>query len=189
MTTSFTSTRLTPLTLSQASPQQQAELEQGQRQVGFIPNMYACMAHAPGLLATYLQGYGAFRQHAGFTPAEQEVIFLAISQENQCDYCVAAHNMLAEKKSAVPAPTLQAIRSGQAITEPRLAALYAFARDMVQTRGRPCPRLGASFLEAGYSETQVLYLILAIGVKTLSNFANHYCQTPLDEVFAGFRLA
>lgn len=159
------------------------------KQVGMVPNMYRGMANAPAVLNTYLHGYGLFRSEAGFTPPEQEVIFLAISQVNGCDYCTAAHSMLADKKSQVPSDVLQAIRSGQPIPDSRLDALYKLTQEMVRTHGRPSKTTLDVFFAAGYDEVKVLYIILAIAVKTLSNFTNHALATPLDAAFAGYAVA
>ncbi len=63
---------------------------------GMVPNMYGVMANSPGLLATYLDGYQRFRIGSGFTPAEQETVFLTISGYNACDYCMAAHSFIAD---------------------------------------------------------------------------------------------
>jgi alkylhydroperoxidase family enzyme len=41
----------------------------------------------------------------------------------------------------------------------------------------------AAFLHAGYSEKNVLDIILAIAVKTISNYSNHVMHTPLDARF------
>lgn len=57
--------------------------------------MYANMANAPAVLSTYLHRYGLFRSESGMKPAEQEVVFLAVSQVNGCKYCTAAHSMIA----------------------------------------------------------------------------------------------
>ncbi len=73
--------------------------------------MYANMANVPGVLSTYLHGYDFFRKQSGFTSAEQEVVFLAVSQYNGCDYCTAAHSMIVDKMSGAPADVLQAIRA------------------------------------------------------------------------------
>ncbi|RCE49450.1 alkylhydroperoxidase, partial [Escherichia coli] len=91
------------------------------KQVGFLPNMYANMANAPAVLSTYLHGYALFRSESGLTPAEQEVVFLSVSQVNGCTYCTAAHSMLADKKSGGSAPVLAAIRAGAPIPDERLA--------------------------------------------------------------------
>jgi len=174
---------LPPLTMDTAEPKARAVLDKALTQVGFIPNMYARMAHSPGLLETYLGGYAAFRNDSGFTPAEQELIFLAISKENGCEYCVSAHSFLADKKSGLAPEVTDAIRAGTAIPDPRLAALARFTQVLVKSRGLPSSSDVAPFLAAGYSEQQILEIVLAIAVKTLSNYANHLFHTPLDPMF------
>lgn len=164
-------------------------LDKAKKQVGFIPNMYAMMANAPAVLSTYLHGYALFRSESGLAPAEQEVVLLAVSQVNGCDYCTAAHSMIADKVSGVPADVLKAIREGTPIPDPRLAVLYATAAEMVRTHGKPDPKLVRAFLDAGFTEAILLYLVLAIAVKTLSNFTNHAFATPVDERFAAYKVA
>lgn len=172
-------------TLENADPKAREVLEKAKAQLGFIPNMYAGMANAPGLLDTYLDGYARFRRESGFTPAEQEVVFLTISRANGCDYCVAAHSLIADQMSKVPPAVTEAIRDGHPIPDARLAALSTFTEVMLRTRGLPSNADVAAFLDAGYAERQVLEIILAIAVKTLSNYANHLLHTPLDAMFAG----
>lgn len=168
---------------------QKETLDRAVKQVGFLPNMYANMVNAPAVLSTYLHGYALFRSESELTPAEQEVVFLAVSQVNGCTYCTAAHSMIADKKSGVPAAVLQAIRAGQQIPDARLAALYALTADMVRTQGKPHASTVGSFLAAGFQERNVLYIILAIAVKTLSNYSNHAFATPVDAVFSAYRVA
>jgi len=142
-------------------------LDTALKQVGFIPNMYANMANAPAVLSTYLHGYGLFRNESGLKPPEQEVVFLAVSQANGCKYCTAAHSMIAEKMSGVPAYVLQAIRSHQPIPDEKLAALYAVSTEMVKTQGKPSSAAVKAFIDAGFQERDLLYIILAVAVKTL----------------------
>lgn len=151
--------------------------------IGMIPNMYAHMANSPALLETYLSGYSAFRSESGLSAAEQEAVFLAISERNECDYCMAAHSAVADM-AKVPTEITDAIRSGQPISDERIAALVAFTRVMLATSGHPTVSDVESFLAAGYSEVNVLHIVLAIAVKTLSNFSNHLFHTPVDSVFA-----
>ena len=44
----------------------------------------------------------------------------------------------------------------------------------------------ATFLAAGYSERHALELVLAIAVKTISNYSNHLFHTQIDPVFASY---
>ncbi|MBI5789935.1 MAG: carboxymuconolactone decarboxylase family protein [Rhodocyclales bacterium] len=189
MTQHFVATTLGGVSLESADGAQKDVLESALKQVGFIPNMYANMVNVPGVLSTYLHGYAAFRQKSGLTPAEQEVIFLAISQQNGCHYCTAAHSMLADKMSGVPAPVLSAIRAGQPIPDAKLEALHAFARELVRSGGKPSRADGDAFIAAGYTDATALQIILAAAVKTLSNYTNHFCQTVVDDRFASYKVA
>lgn len=180
---------LHPIEHASAQGKQKEILDLALKQVGFIPNMYAGMANAPAVLSTYLHGYSLFRAESGLQPAEQEVVFLAVSQVNGCNYCTAAHSMIAEKMSGVPADVLRAIRARQPIPNARLAALYATTTAMVQSHGQPSPETVKAFLDAGYKERDLLYIVLAIAVKTLSNFSNHLFATPVDERFAAYKVA
>jgi uncharacterized peroxidase-related enzyme len=170
-----------------AEPRAKAALETGQKGLGFIPNMYANMANSPGALETYGVGYNFFRSDSGFAPAEQEVVFLTISHENGCEYCMAAHSMVGEKMSRVPAPVLGALRAGLPLPDAKLQALSVFTRVMVASRGKPSRQDLQAFLTAGFSERQVLEIILAIAVKTISNYSNHVFHTDVDPVFAAYR--
>lgn len=161
-----------------------ALLAEAQQRMGMIPNMYRGMANAPALLATYRDGYARFREQSGFTPAEQEVVFLSISRENGCNYCVGAHSFLADHVSGVARAVTDAIRGDGEIPDARLSVLSRFTRHLVASRGWPQPLHARAFLDAGYTETQVLHLVLAIAVKTMSNYTNHLLATPLDAAFA-----
>lgn len=174
---------LPPLTPENAGPGAAAVLASARERIGMIPNMYRYMAQQPGVLETYAQGYGQFRSDSGFTSAEQEVVLLSISLENGCAYCIAAHSMLAAGPSGVPRDVVLALRQGRDGDDPGLAALARFTRTMVRERGFPPEDALASFLEAGFSERKVLAIILAISVKTISNYVNHIFDTPIDEPF------
>lgn len=167
---------------------QKEVLDKAKARTGMIPNMYANMANAPAVLDTYLHGYGLFRSESGFTPPEQEVVLLAVSQSNGCSYCMAAHSMIADKVSKVPPETLQAIRDGHPIPDARLAALFRLTTEMVRTQGRPSTEAVQGFLDAGFEEKKLLYIVLALAVKTLSNFSNHAFATEVDERFAAYRV-
>ncbi|EGO93306.1 carboxymuconolactone decarboxylase family protein [Acidiphilium sp. PM] len=164
-------------------------LEKAKAQVGFIPNMYANMVNSPGVLNTYLDGYARFRSDSTFTPVEQEVVFLVISTSNGCSYCTAAHSMIADKMSKVPTDVLDALRARKPIADTRLAALAKFTQTMFDTRGRPTQADLNSFCAAGFGDRQALEIVLALAVKTLSNYANHLFHTEVDEIFADYKLA
>lgn len=177
---------LEPQTLASTTGVAHDVLAAAQARLGFVPQMYANMANAPGLLHTYTTGYEHFRQASGFTPVEQEVVFLTISRFHRCAYCMAAHSRIADQASKVPAAVLRALRAGTTIPDTQLAALSAFTHAMVESRGEPSPEQVQAFRAAGYTDRHVLEIILAIAVKTLSNYSNHVLHTPLDPAFRAY---
>jgi len=114
-------------------------------------------------------------------------VFLEISRLNGCDYCMAAHSMIGEKKSGLDDATLAALRDGRSLPDATLDALATFTRHMHETRGLPTKAGVAAFKDAGYTDRHIYEIILAQAVKTLSNYANHLQHTPLDDVFAGHK--
>jgi len=174
---------LPPVTIEAAGESVKDTLEQQQANFGFLPNMYQTMANAPALLKTYLFGYQQFRESSEFTSVEQEVIFMVISRENGCEYCVGAHSFIADNMSGVPEDVTDAIRDGKNIDNTKIEALATFTKVLLNTRGVPARPEVETFKASGYSERQILEIILAISVKTLSNYSNHVCQPKLDDVF------
>ncbi len=171
-------------TIESAPESVKESLQKAQAAFGSVPNLYRMMANSPALLLSYLKGYELFRSQTAFSPVEQEVIFLSISYVNECHYCMAAHSVVADMMSKVPAEVTDAIRSGATIPDAKLAALSTFTKIMVEKRGFPSSEEIEAFVGAGYQKEQVLDIVLAIGVKTFSNYANHVANTPVDDAFA-----
>ena len=176
---------LTPQTIETAAPRVRKILESAKSEIGFVPNLYALIANAPVLLESYLYASARFREGAHFSPAEQEVILLTVSRDNACHYCVAAHSCMADSVSKVPREITDAIRAAKPLPDPRLRALSEFVTVMVDTRGFPRRVDVENFLQAGYTEQNILEVVLAIAIKTMSNYANHLLHTPVDEAFRG----
>lgn len=152
--------------------------------MGMIPNMYAGMANNTALFDGYIQSYKTFRQNSGFTAQEQEVIFLSISYENDCEYCMVAHSFVADKMSKVPVEITNAIRDNSEIFDLKLKALSDFSKVMIAKNGRPSAEDKASFLKVGYTQEHILGVIAGVGVKTMSNYFNHNFHQEIDEAFA-----
>lgn len=176
---------LEPVQLASANSAVKSTLENANKNLGFVPNMYLNMANAPALLKSYLQTYALFRNESDFTAIEQEVIFLTISRENNCEYCIAAHSVIADNMSRVPLEVTDAIRNDGVINDTRLSALIHFTKVMLNSRGHPTKNEVNIFLGVGYSEKHILEIIVAIAVKTMSNYSNHLFHTPVDNAFAG----
>lgn len=161
-------------------------LDQVQRAYGFTPNLYAVFAESPVAIAAYLQISGLLKEHGALTPQEQQVAMLAVSEQNGCDYCVAAHSAVA-KMSGVPSETIAALRSGREPSDSKQAALVRFAKALLRHRGWVPEDEQQAFLDAGNTTRHALDVLSILALKTLSNFTNHLAHTPLDAAFAAHR--
>lgn len=175
---------LEPKTIETADPISKGILMAAKKGMGMIPHMYSTMANNPALLESYINSYKSFRVNAGFTSQEQEIIFLSVAYENDCDYCMAAHSFVADKVSKVPVEITNAIRNNTVIENEKYSALSLFSRVMTAKRGNPSPEDIEAFLSVGYTENHILGIITGIGVKTMSNYFNHVFNTPVDKAFS-----
>lgn len=158
-------------------------LDQVKQTYGFIPNTYGVFAHSPLAVAAYLQINGLIKEHSTLTPQEQQVVMLSVSVENACEYCVAAHTVVASMVKTPP-DAVASIRGGTPLSDPRLAALSSFTRSLVKNRGWVPETEQQAFLDAGFTIGQVFDVITIVGLKTLSNYANHLGDPKVDDAFA-----
>ena len=146
---------------------------------GFLPNLYKGLAEAPQALNAYLT-LSDLLAKTSLSAQEQQVVLLAASIENNCHYCVAAHSSGA-RMAKVDKEEIALLRRGEPVGEPRLQALRLFTEAVVRERGHVSDHL-AAFREAGYTRAQALEVVMAVAMKTLSNYANHIIDTPLDDL-------
>jgi AhpD family alkylhydroperoxidase len=173
----------TPETAPEAS---RPWLIEAKKSLGFVPNMFAGLAESPTVLNGYQTLSDLFAK-TRLSPVEQQVVALSVSIENECEYCVGAHSVIAKNAAKVPAPIIEALRSGGKLPDPKLDALATFSRIAVRKRGWVDEPTVKAVIDAGYDRGQLLEVILGISMKTLSNYANHLMGTSLDKEFESGR--
>lgn len=171
-------------TMDSASDEGKAALAVSKKSYGNIPNLHGVMAGSPSLLESY-QALNKLFMNNSLTNVERNIVWLTVNYENDCHYCMAAHSMIA-KMSGVDDTDIKALRTGAELAEPELQTLRRFTAHMVQTRGWPEAAEMNAMEKAGYTAQTALDVILAIGMKTLSNYTNHLADTPLDSAFEPF---
>ena len=159
-------------------------LEGAQEKFGFVPNLLGIMAEAPATLEAYL-GLSDLLGKTSFSAVEQPVIALTLSFYNTCEYCMAAHSGLA-KMAGIGDADLEALRAGRALPDPRLDALRKFTETVVHQRGHVTEDARTAFITTGFTQAQILEVLVGVAMKTVSNYTNHLAQTPLDEQFQAF---
>lgn len=155
------------------------------KQNGFVPNLYAIMAESPEVLKAYRQMADLFEKTA-FNPIEKNIVWLTISYNNKCHYCMAIHSLVAQMYK-VPDQIIESLRNNLPLKDSKLEALRKFTALMVEKRGWVSDEELQAFLAAGYAQKNVLDVIVGIGQKIISNYVNHVTHTPLDPKIEGFK--
>lgn len=177
--------------MSQFTIHQTATAPEGARDIlnrvqqawGFVPNLHRILAESPQALEAYATTWGLFDKTA-FSPVERNIVYLAIIFENECGYCMAGHTGLS-KMAGVKDAHIAAIRNGTQINDFKLEALRQFAQKVTRQRGHLSNADTEAFLAAGYDNRAIFDVILGAAVKLISNYTNHFADTPLDGFMAG----
>lgn len=164
--------RITTLSLEQATDATRPLLEGVQKKIGFLPNVFKTLAHAPAVLAAYLQHSAALGK-TSLSAIEKEAIFLATSQVNGCDYCLAAHTLFAGK-AGLSAQEILSARDGQ------LNAFATLARQVTESRGHLKSEQIEAARAAGINDAKIIEVIAHVASQTLTNYLNNVALTEVD---------
>lgn len=175
-------------TIETAPDGSKAVLDGVRKAWGFVPQLQATLAESPLALGAYDSLFNAIAAQATLSPAEQQLVYLAINVFHGCEYCTSGHTFLA-RKSGLDESVIQALRNETPIAQARLEALRAFALAVVHERGSVGDAAVDAFIGAGFSRAQVLEVVTIIATKTISNYTNHLAHTPKEGFMADPSLA
>ena len=172
---------ISPINLDQPGPATDI-VNTVKAKLGAVPNIFATMAQSPAVLEGFLAFNGALssgRLNAGV----REQIALAVAGENECDYCASAHSFVA-KSSGIDAAEAALNLAGSA-TDPKVAAIIGFARDVVRSRGLledPASSLN-ELRNAGLTDAEIVETLAHVGLNLFTNYFNHVANTEIDFPF------
>ena len=167
-------------------PDIRARIEAVQEKSGFIPNVFLVLAHRPDEFRAFMAYHDTLMDKAeGLTKAEREMIVVATSAANQCQYCVIAHGAILRIRAKNPLVADQiAINYRKADITPRQRAMLDFAMKVAQD----AQMIGDEDLEAlkkkGFSEDEIWDIGAIAAFFALSNrMANFTAMRPNDEFY------
>ena len=158
------------------STSNQAIFDNLKKGFGMVPNLFATFAHSETALATYLAFQNAKSSISG---KAREVVYLVVSQVNECEYCLAAHTMVG-KMSGFSDEQIIEIRHGQVSFDTKLDALARLTKGITQSRGHVDQALVEAFFAAGWTKENLVDAIVLIGDKTVSNYLHSTTKIPVD---------
>ena len=106
-----------------------ARILEVQEKSGFIPNVFLALAHRPAEWRAFFAFHDALMEkESGLTKAEREMIVVATSNANGCQYCVVAHGAILRIRAKNPLVADQvAVNYRKADIAPRQKAMLDFA--------------------------------------------------------------
>ena len=158
---------LKALQANQVDESTQHVFEAIKQKVGMLPNLYASMGNSPQLLKGFLAFEDTLKQ-GFFSNKENEAIALAVSQANNCEYCLSAHSTIGKMLGYSENQIIE-IRQGN-VSDSKLAALTTLARELTEKRGKASPEAVESFLSQGYTHQALAELIGMVAVRSITNY-------------------
>ncbi|MFD2100031.1 carboxymuconolactone decarboxylase family protein [Flagellimonas iocasae] len=160
----------------EVSSANQAIFNNLEKALGFVPNLYATFAHSENALGNYLNFANA---KTSLKAKEKEVVNLAVSQANNCLYCLSAHTAIGKMNGFNDEQILE-LRAGKASFDPKLDALARLAKNITDNRGATDAQVLNNFFAAGWTKENLIDTIVLVGDKTISNYINNATEIPID---------
>lgn len=169
--------RIKSLTKEQAGSSVLPVLEGIEKKIGRIPNIYSAVANSPAALKGFLE-LGGIIEGAALGPVVREKIALALAEFHGCDYCLAAHTVIAGAHGASSEEILDA-RAGQS-GNPKERKVIELALKLVKNRGDISDKDIDLARKAGITDGEIVEIILVAALNIFTNYFNHVAKTELD---------
>jgi uncharacterized peroxidase-related enzyme len=157
-----------------------------QEKSGFVPNVFLALAHRPDEFRAFFAYHDALMDKPGnLSKAEREMIVVATSGANQCQYCVVAHGAILRIRAKNPLIADQvAINYRKADLTPRQSAMLDFAMK-VALRSQEIGEADFAALKAhGFDDEDAWDIAAIAAFFAMSNrMANLTAMRPNDEFY------
>jgi uncharacterized peroxidase-related enzyme len=168
--------KFTVPTRAEVSENNQAIFDNLQKALGFVPNLYAYYAKNETALGDYL---ALQNRKSTLSTKEREVINLVTSQVNGCRYCQSAHTVLGKMNGFTDEQVIE-LRKGTANFDAKTDALVKFAKAVAEGRGKVSNDVKDDFFAAGYTEANMIDVVIVIGDKIISNYIHNLTEFAID---------
>jgi uncharacterized peroxidase-related enzyme len=168
----------TPASVLEAPVASQATLNAVGKSLGVVPNLFRLVANSPAALKGYT-GLSAASGAGTLSAQTLERIALAVAEENGCGYCLSAHTYLARNVAKLDDIEISANRAGRS-NDMKADAAVRFAAAVTHARGHVSDNQVAAVKAAGFSDAEVVEIVLAVALNTFTNYINEVAQTEID---------
>jgi AhpD family alkylhydroperoxidase len=180
------SSRLTPVSLIDASEETQQALEATRPMYGRIPNVAKVLAHSPVTMRGYAAMVVALTEGA-LDARLRAQIALAVAEANECQYSLSAESV-SGTRGGLSETELTSARLGVG-TDRRSSAALRFVRALVDYRGDLTDEEVADVREAGFGDGEIVEIIANVGFSILANYLAKVSRVDIDFPIVGLAIA
>jgi uncharacterized peroxidase-related enzyme len=169
-----------------------ARIERVQEKAGFVPNVFLALAHRPDEFRAFFAYHDALMEReGGLSKAEREMIVVATSAMNQCQYCVVAHGAILRVRAKNPLIADQiAANYRKAEITPRQKAMLDFAVKVAFAAYEVGEADFAALGAHGFGEADAWDIAAIAAFFAMSNrLANVMALRPNEEFYLMGRIA
>lgn len=163
-----------------------SRIQQVQEKSGFVPNVFLALAHRPEEFRAFFAHHDALMDtESGLTKAEREMIVVATSSANSCQYCVVAHGAILRVRAKNPLLADQiAVNYLKADLTPRQQLMLDFAMRVATQAETITDHHINTLLEADFSRDDIWDIGAVAAFFAMSNrLANLAAIRPNDEFY------
>jgi uncharacterized peroxidase-related enzyme len=152
-----------------------------QEKAGFVPNVLLTLAHRPDEFRAFF----AYHEALGLTKAEREMIVVATSNANSCQYCVISHGAILRVRAKNPLIADQvAVNYRKSDITARQKAMLAFSMKVSEDSQFIDDRDYDALRRHGFTDEDIWDIGAITALFALSNrMANLLSMRPNDEFY------
>mgnify|MGYP001124584420 CR=1 FL=1 len=157
-----------------------------QEKSGFVPNVFLALSHRPDECRAFFAYHDALMdKEGGLSRAEREMIVVATSNANQCQYCVVAHGAILRIRAKNPLVADQvAVNYRKADITPKQKAMLDFAMKVCLRSGEINDADFETLRGHGFTDEDIWDIGAISAFFGLSNrMGNMTSMRPNDEFF------
>jgi uncharacterized peroxidase-related enzyme len=169
--------RIEPVQRNTADTNTAELLQNVEKKMGKVINILGTMAQSPAVLKSFL-GFSQALSEGSLPLPVREGIALAIGEATGCNYCVAAHTVLARKAGLADEEILDARRGTS--SDEKVTIALDLALKIVKTHGFVSDEDIERARSTGYSDGEICEIVASVALNLFTNYFNHVADTDVD---------
>ncbi len=148
------------------------------KKIGMVSNLFCVMANSEIVLDSFILANTKL-DTGKLSKKYRRMIYLAVSQFNDCTYCIAYHTSLTVEAGVLTDEECMEARRMKSL-EPKADAILRLTKEILEKRGKISDEIIERTRQEGFDDESIIETIATISLATLSNFTAGVGKPELD---------